>query len=307
MPVSFISRDVWRILKHGVRQCRSRAYVAVPYFGQAGSRLLPLKRGDVLVVNASDSAVRSGQTSPAALQRLVKTGVKLFSLDNLHAKVYVFGKVAYVGSPNASTSSQDRLVEAIAEIRDRTGIAAAQAFVASLCNTRVGTHELERLTKIYRPPRTNGSQRSRVGKKQPRLWIAHIAYDDLNDEFEQHRVAGHAAAKDKRSSRKHLIDEFWYPGEKSFAVGDSVIQVYTYDDGSTELFPPATVIDRRIARSSSRRKTFVYVETLADQGVPLAKARRDLGRAVLQRIERDGPLGRGDVREQLLAYLATHA
>lgn len=304
MPASFHGNSVWRILQLSARQCQSRSYVAVPYFSQAGSRLLPLKRGDVLVVNASASAVRSGQTCPAALQRLVKKGVKVFSLENLHAKVYVLGKVAYVGSANASTSSRDRLVEAIAEIRDRTGVAAAQAFVASLCNSRVGTHELERLAKIYRPPRAGTPRQSRVALKPPRLWIAHISHEDPDEDFELQRAMGHRLAKAKRSSSRHKIDEFWYPGEKRFAIGDSVVQVFTDADGVVEILSLGTVIDRRIAYPNGRKTTFVYLEALSDRGIPLAKAKKALGRSVFRRLGRPGLLGRGVVRERLITYLA---
>jgi predicted Fe-Mo cluster-binding NifX family protein len=51
-----------------------------------------------LVVNASVAAVTSGQTSPQALLALHRKGVRIYSNAQLHAKVYVFGSKAFIGS-----------------------------------------------------------------------------------------------------------------------------------------------------------------------------------------------------------------
>lgn len=48
--------------------------VAVAYFGQGASRLLPLKKGSVLILDLSLSAVKSGQTCPAEVSKLIRRG-----------------------------------------------------------------------------------------------------------------------------------------------------------------------------------------------------------------------------------------
>lgn len=298
---------VWAALTQAARGSRRTAYVAVPYFSEAGSRLLPLKRGDILVVNASDAAVASGQTAPAALRRLATKGVKVYSLETLHAKVYVFEKTAYVGSANASTSSKEHLVEAVLEIRDPEAVLAARRFIGSLCVSRLTRKELNRLAEIYRPPRGIRKRALTPHTKQPRLWIARLNEAEPDPAFVKDLDEGRSVARAKRTRHSYKIDEFWFPGEKAFAVGDHVVQVFTGDDGNVEIFAPAKIIQRTIARRNGRCKTFVFVETVSDRGILLAKAKAKLGQAVSRRLRRGGVLGKGSIRDRLLAYLAAQS
>lgn len=57
----FIGREPWAELTKFARKHRSAAHLAVAYFGKGGSKLLPLAKGSVLVVDASEAAVKSGQ------------------------------------------------------------------------------------------------------------------------------------------------------------------------------------------------------------------------------------------------------
>jgi phosphatidylserine/phosphatidylglycerophosphate/cardiolipin synthase-like enzyme len=57
-------------------------------------------------VDASEAAVQAGQTCPASLSSMLKRGVQVFSREGLHAKVFVFGTTAYIGSANVSGNSE---------------------------------------------------------------------------------------------------------------------------------------------------------------------------------------------------------
>src|SRR5579884_2935049 len=103
---SFVGPNVWAEITAAAKASNKPAFVAVAYFGQKGDGLLPLAKNSTLVVDASINTVSSGGTCPAALRQLLKRGVKIFSAQNLHAKVFVFDGVAFVGSANASTRSQ---------------------------------------------------------------------------------------------------------------------------------------------------------------------------------------------------------
>src|SRR4051794_33416057 len=112
MKNQLLTTGVWKSLTAAAKDARKPAYVAVAYFGQRTSKLLPLPPNSRLVVDASDGAVKSGQTCPADLMRLQKRGVAIYSYQNLHGKVFVFGDVAFVGSTNVSNRSARILVEA---------------------------------------------------------------------------------------------------------------------------------------------------------------------------------------------------
>jgi hypothetical protein len=87
-------------------------HIAIAYIGTDAPALMPLKRGDVLVCNAGREALLSHATSPDALQQYVDRGVKVFSDEDLHAKVIATKTTALVGSANASRNSQ-KLDEAV--------------------------------------------------------------------------------------------------------------------------------------------------------------------------------------------------
>jgi hypothetical protein len=69
-------------------------------------------KGDSLVVDMSEARVRAAGTDRAVIEQYLKRGVTVRSLPSLHAKVFVLGDAAVVGSMNVSPWSRDRLTEA---------------------------------------------------------------------------------------------------------------------------------------------------------------------------------------------------
>ncbi len=154
MPSKFVTgQDVWtavtRVLQQGTRR-----RVAVAYLGADAADLLKaLQRGDLLVCNASEQALRSGATSPDALNELLERGVRLRSHPRLHAKVYATTTRAFIGSANASlTSTRNEeagvVVDGSALVSDARALveSLATSSEATLVNTdfiKVGAHYLQ--------------------------------------------------------------------------------------------------------------------------------------------------------------------
>lgn len=157
MTSELITTAVWDVLSQEARLARRPAHVAVAYFGSGGSQLLPLPTNSFLVVDASDAAVKSGQTCPFDLLKLHRRGVRVHSHRNLHAKVYVLGNAAFIGSPNVSQHSANIMLEAMFRTQQRSAVSAAREFVESLCITELDSDELTRLARIYKPPRFNAT------------------------------------------------------------------------------------------------------------------------------------------------------
>ena len=186
MVTELVVGDVWPRLIRTRRKGRRGARVAVAYFGKGAARLLSLQKGSQLVVDASDNAVKSGLTCPNDLIVLLKKGVRIFSVANLHAKVYVFGTTALIGSANASRHSAT-LVEAMLLTTDRKIVEKSKVFVQSIAKNELGPEQLRRLQKLYRPPRRplggtrrkNKPQGARVTASLPpmRLVPLHSDYD----------------------------------------------------------------------------------------------------------------------------------
>jgi hypothetical protein len=149
----FITQGLWPAITTAVMKASGRCDAAVAYFGRGGARRLPLSRGGTLVVDMSLAAVKSGQTRPADVLPLLRKGVAVYSVDNLHAKVVVAGRRAFVGSANVSNRSARHLVEAAIETADPAAVRASRAFVRSLAGEPVTPNFARDRQKLYRPPR----------------------------------------------------------------------------------------------------------------------------------------------------------
>jgi hypothetical protein len=123
--------SVWPIIKEQIKKTgkSQQIFAAIAYVGLDATKIMPLRRGDVLVCNASDAGIKQGSTSAIALEKFMKRGVRIFNEPNLHGKVVVFPKKAFVGSANVSRRSKDVLLEAVVETAAPRVIASARNFV----------------------------------------------------------------------------------------------------------------------------------------------------------------------------------
>lgn len=298
MTTRFQGVAVWPLIRKAVERSKRPAHVAVAYLGQGASRILPLQRGTRLVVDASESSVRSGQTCPSELAKLQRRGVRIFSASNLHAKVFVLDSNAFVGSANASRRSSDALIEAVVMTSDREVVAGARRFVTDLCLNELGPETLGRLAKIYRPPRAPGGFLSRTkstGRRArpalPQVWLAQLIAADWPEWTEKVLERGHQAAKDRMTRpRRHAIDEFSWDKRPSFRPGDIVFQVLKEDDGRRLVSPPGTVLHIERWKLNRDSSVFVYLEVPVRRRVQLERLAHRIGPGAKKRLMRGGKL-----------------
>src|SRR5262245_32515780 len=103
---TFLSNvTLWQTLAARIKAA-NHVDAAIAYFGQGGAKLLPLRRGDRLVVDMSPATVRAGSTDPREVEKLIEQGIQAFTRRNLHAKIVVADKTVISGSANVSRRSQ---------------------------------------------------------------------------------------------------------------------------------------------------------------------------------------------------------
>ena len=246
MSTAFITRDIWPQLTKAVRGSPQSCAVAVAYFGKGAGKLLPLTKGSRLVVDASEHAVAAGQTCPADLAKLVKRGVKVYSVPNLHAKVFVLGRAAYIGSANASNHSASQLVEAVIRTTETSAVRAARKFVRDHCLHELTPRVLKRLAKIYRPPLIPGGKRGKKAAKQtsrrptlPRVLLAQCHLEEWSARDQKSHDAGVVVAKKRLLHPRNFdLDRFRWPGKCPFRRGDVVMKVTDEGGGSVFATPP---------------------------------------------------------------------
>jgi hypothetical protein len=148
-----VTTSVWKKITSAAKSATKPSFAAVAYFGSKGDKLLPLRSGSKLVVDASLGAVSTGITDPKALRRLHNDGVKVFSMPLLHAKAFAFDTVGFVGSSNASANSANRLVEANIAVVDSKTLRGIRNFVRSLSTDCLDDQAFDWLEERYKPPK----------------------------------------------------------------------------------------------------------------------------------------------------------
>ena len=269
MGTKLVADGIWKQITKSASASAASANVAVAYFGAGASKLLPLKKGSRLVVDFSDRAVKSGQTCPADILKLIQAGVDVYNVPNLHAKVFVFRNRAFIGSTNVSNSSATALVEAAVVTDDRRLVASMRQFVRKLCLNWVTLHEAKQMAKLYRPPRFSqaGGGRRRPGKRLvvradvPPVRITqlhHVAFD--SEEKQAQRKGKKVARRQIKDSRHFTVDEFLIEGRCEHVRRDTLIQVTDVGHGKKLVSPPAKVVHRQPVPNRRPMEIIVFVE-----------------------------------------------
>lgn len=264
-----MTSGIWTALQARARSSKKPAFVAVAYFGKGAAALLPLPKGSHLVVDASDGAVRSGQTCPAELLKLQKR-VSIYRYPNLHAKVFVFDRTAFIGSANASNHSAKVLQEAVFQTDDSAVVGTVRRFVRDLCIDLLGPDELRRLAKIYRPPKVPGGKERRTRaprRKLPELRIAATRpFDHPEDVLRAAEAGEKVASKRAVGGKSFEIDWFSWSGESAFQIGQFVIQVYRNGQRGS-VSPPGRIVHLK----RHKNRTLVYTEQTDDKWLPFSR------------------------------------
>jgi len=105
---------------------------AVAFVSEESRKLLPLKPGDVLVVDMSTERRKTGATNPYVIADFIGDGVSVFTTRGLHAKIFALGDCLIVGSTNLSRSSNSNLEEAAMITSDKATVLAGRKFIQEL-------------------------------------------------------------------------------------------------------------------------------------------------------------------------------
>jgi hypothetical protein len=277
MTAHLLTSTVWRDITRAAKEHPNDCKAAVAYFGAGANKLLPLKAGSILIVDMSTGAVGSGQTSPEDILALIKAGVEVHSVRNLHAKVFAFPRRVFVGSANVSHSSADGLIEAVLTSDERSVISAVQTFVDSLKGERVSPERAKALLKIYKKPRFGRTKdRAPVPRHSP-LWLVPLVIKEWKEQdYQEADRARPEARRRMRSTRIFTLDEFSWSGAPftgKAQAGDLVLQI-TKENDRKVVTRPGTITYIRQYQLRGRHRAIVFVE------IPRGSRRLSLKRAL---------------------------
>lgn len=141
------TNDLWPRLRRlaGNAKCR---IAAVAYVTRAED--IRFGDGDILVVDASDQAIKSGMTATTILRAAHHRGAQIFSCNGLHAKVFLLGDVAVIGSANISAASVNQKIEAALITDNRVITSSVRSMISHLMrqSTPIDDAFLARIGKI---------------------------------------------------------------------------------------------------------------------------------------------------------------
>jgi len=172
---NILTDNIWKQVAPHARSCERR--LAALAYVSTDTRIT-FRKGDLLVCDASDAAVKSGETSASVLSKWQKAGVHIYSRPGLHAKVLVMGTKALVGSANLSESSATQLREASLLTSRVVIVSQAKAFVhlAKSEATEVDDEFLSRARKLKVTKRKPHGPLKRKRQKRlgSRSWIVRV-------------------------------------------------------------------------------------------------------------------------------------
>lgn len=202
MASRFLFNDtLWSELNDRIPKAKT-VRAAVAYFATGASTILPLRKGDKLVVDMSLRTVRAGTTDPREVRKLLRRGVQVFSRASLHAKFFIIDRVVVAGSANISGNARDKRDEAAVLTDDGAAVRRAMATFEQLCTEPVRKGYLDKCIAEYRPPKFIGvPARTDSSRKKPthaKVWlIGGLTYRNVpkDEEAEANRVLKEVSKK----------------------------------------------------------------------------------------------------------------
>jgi hypothetical protein len=229
-----LTGNVWKQVAAAAQAAQCRL-VAVAYVSR--ERHLKLTQGDLLICDASDQAIKMGETSARVLQMLHSRGVEVRSLAGLHAKVAVFEPCAVIGSSNLSAAAEEELTEAALLSDAKQIVAQATAFIqhARVKSLEIDEKFLQRILKIKvrRAAGRRSAGKPMAMKFGNRVWLASVA-EVADDSFANEQLfvdRGEKKARSLVADTDTSISWLRFTGTSRFRSlarpGDTVIQIWT--------------------------------------------------------------------------------
>lgn len=283
-----------QVLAAVTEAARSGKYVtaAVAYVGSDAADALPLGEGDLIVVNGSANAIKTGATSVPAIQQWYEAGAEVFSHGHIHAKVFVVGRTTYVGSANLSARARSgEIIEAAVASTDSTLVAEVRAFVHRLADEAEEVDEAwlrwAEEIKVERPPPPWNTEPTFLPRAPFDLWIGEtvsLEWSDAEEALVKDGLRVHARRRGRY--RTECIAE---PLDDSQTLhdGDLVVLIHR---GRARL---GRFLERRVSRRAA--VGFYRVDT----GLPAVR-RSELGAALEIEVEPGGEWSRVTGRDRRL-------
>jgi phosphatidylserine/phosphatidylglycerophosphate/cardiolipin synthase-like enzyme len=264
-----VSGELWTELHRLAKKNRPR-FGAVAYI--TSDERVTFGEGDTLVCDATDDAIKLGQTSAVVLRRAHDRGARLFSSPGLHAKVFLLGRVAVVGSANLSSMSVNELDEVALITDDARATSGVRLLIENLLQAADEIDEsfLCRIEKLPVVQSRRGSRRRRsVQLAEPRAWLIGVVPLDADKHADEQAVVDGERAKADEEAQFSDSEPGYirFTGNSNFRKsakpGDLVLAIWRphWKSSRAQVFAPEPVLRRK----DKNKITHLFVEEYADR------------------------------------------
>jgi hypothetical protein len=289
-----LSNNVWAQLPRSFYTSSGKR-AALAYVSRGD--FLSFGEGDVLICDASNAAIKSGQTSASVLKEFRDRGADLYHLDSLHAKVAVAGGTALVGSCNLSESSAEHLTEAALLTDDSRTVAKVLALVDEIrrAAVRVDDRFLQRILKLKVTKRVGsratGRKRKRITQPGSRVWIVRVY--PLSERTENREAAavevGEGKAREVLGDPDAELSYLRWTGTARFRrlaqKGDVIIQIWSERSAKrVHVYPPRPLIHRQDTKRWTR---FYYQDADETDAVSWTHFQRHIGKLGITNVRKN--------------------
>ena len=269
MKTEFLTEEIWPMIKLLSKKSKSTK-IAVAYFGSGASKLINFKRDDILLVAMTIGNVKAGQVNPHEIEILYKMGVHIYSMVNLHSKVFLFDNYLIVGSSNASFNSEIKLVEAAILTTNTNSIRGANEFFKLNCVEQVDQTYISLCKKQYSPPKAipyiakDIQKRGFKGQFSP-LWVlstAPMKEDYHPDDIKLFNKRLPTFERELKNKNKYEVDKICYPIShrviSKIKAGDIFIKIHSQNNRSYVCEP--TRVLGVIKNTKTKKAQLLYEE-----------------------------------------------
>jgi phosphatidylserine/phosphatidylglycerophosphate/cardiolipin synthase-like enzyme len=271
--IRLVSGDLWKEIKKLAKKSQVKM-AAIAYVTH--DSLIRFGKGDLLIVDASDHAITSGQTSAPVLNKAWKRGASLYSHPDLHAKVILFDRVAVIGSANLSQTSMDSLVEAAVLTDHPNVVSVARSFLQQLQDEsqcidkgfidHIGSLEVKRAG--WGKPRRKKKRKTSISLASSRTWLVSLTEIDEGMHEDEREYIEKGMKNAQRFVSDSSSDVSWIRFTRSSKFrreaqrGDTVIQIWRERNQKipTVVYRHAPLLWRQDEPNCTR----FYVEEFAD-------------------------------------------
>jgi hypothetical protein len=240
--VKYLSGELlWDRIKTLSENKTKQTVVVSPYIGSNVNNMIAFKPGDFLISSITEANVKQGNVNPSSLEYLKMQGVRIFSINNLHSKIYYFNDSVVVCSANLSENSKNNLVESGIWTDDQETLKSVLEDLRLLCKEEVNLEFIRSLKTSYNPALkiTGVSTNTPRASSLHMLSVIEMSYtqdeaellNSVNKQYEYLLREGHQLG----DIRLDIDDPF----VNSVSIGDRIIEIRA---DKNEIYAPKKVL-----------------------------------------------------------------